>query len=479
MDVSNNLILTILFCSGNQLTELDVSNNTALTDLFCYGNQLTELDVSNNTALTDFICNNNQLIELDISQNTALTYLHCASNQLAELDVSNNPILTSLFCFGNQLTELNVSNSTILATLYCHYNRLICLNLAESVGLGDFNAGDQKIYNISAINGTYDLRQIAPSIDGRKITNITGAAISGTVLSGLQAGTQIHYTYQTGSADGRTIDVTLNVESNQITGILINEENFPDVNFRNYLLSTSYGADGILTEAELQSVTTINVSSKRIADLTGIGYFKHLQVLNCHYNQLTELDISRNTALVRVACSSNKLTALDVSQNTKLTYLNCYGNQLTELDMSNNTKLTGLYCYSNKLTALDVSQNTALTTLSCKLNQLTELDLRNNTRLTTLECDKNRLISLNLVESITLSSFSTGNQKVYTIQATDGQYDLAQLAPSIDASRIINLKGASRSGTVLSGLQAGTQVTYTYQTGSADGKILSVVINVE
>ncbi len=143
--------------------------------------------------------------------------------------------------------------------------------------------------------------------------------------------------------------------------------------------------------------------------------------------------------------------------------------------MSKNLALTTLNCSSNQLTGLDMSKNTALTTLHCDLNQLTELDLTNSKRLHKLYCNNNRLVSLNLVEYITLGSFSVGNQEVYTIQATNGQYDLAQLAPSIDASRITNLRGASRSGTVLSGLQSGTQVSYKYRTGSG---ALSVVINV-
>ena len=31
----------------------------------------------------------------------------------------------------------------------------------------------------------------------------------------------------------------------------INEENFPDENFRNWVLSKSYGADGVLTDDEV------------------------------------------------------------------------------------------------------------------------------------------------------------------------------------------------------------------------------------
>ena len=61
------------------------------------------------------------------------------------------------------------------------------------------------------------------------------------------------------------------------------------------------------------------------------------------------------TALTYLSCWSNELTSLDVSKNTELTYLNCSNNQLTSLDLSNNTALERLECYSNDITSLDVS----------------------------------------------------------------------------------------------------------------------------
>ena len=37
------------------------------------------------------------------------------------------------------------------------------------------------------------------------------------------------------------------------------------------------------------------------------------------YNQLTTLDVSKNTALTDLDCDNNQLTTLDVSKNTALT----------------------------------------------------------------------------------------------------------------------------------------------------------------
>ena len=113
--------------------------------------------------------------------------------------------------------------------------------------------------------------------------------------------------------------------------------------------------------------------------------------LDCFNNQLTALDVSKNTALRELECCSNQLTALDVSQNTALTSIDCYCNHLTTLDVSKNTVLTKLDCHNNQLTALDVSKNTALTSLGCAYNQLTTLDVSKNTALTSLNCCGNQI----------------------------------------------------------------------------------------
>ena len=169
--------------------------------------------------------------------------------------------------------------------------------------------------------------------------------------------------------------------------VIINATNFPDANFRNYLLSQDYGSDRKLTEAEITGVTRINVSYKSIQSLKGIEYFTALTELRCYRNQLTSLDVSKNTALTSLYCYGNQLTSLDVSGCTSLTTLDCYSNSLTSLDVSKNTALTWLYCNDNKLTSLDVSGCTALIRLECFGNPLTSLDVSKNTSLTKLNCD--------------------------------------------------------------------------------------------
>ena len=138
------------------------------------------------------------------------------------------------------------------------------------------------------------------------------------------------------------------------------------------------------------ALTTLDCSKNQLTALD-VSQNTALKWLSCSYNQLTTLDVSKNTALTRLDCRKNPLRALDVSKNTKLKYLFCSKNKLTALDVSKNTELTGLSCSDNQLTTLDVSQNTALTTLYCSKNQLTALDVSKNTELGTLNCRGNQI----------------------------------------------------------------------------------------
>ena len=59
-----------------------------------------------------------------------------------------------------------------------------------------------------------------------------------------------------------------------------------------------------------------DISYNIITSLKGIEYFTALTSLNYRYNQLTTLDLSKNTALKVLNCSKNQLTTLDVSKNS-------------------------------------------------------------------------------------------------------------------------------------------------------------------
>lgn len=208
-------------------------------------------------------------------------------------------------------------------------------------------------------------------------------------------------------------------------GIPIDSTHFPDDNFIAYVeLGCDKDHDGTLSQDELNRVTELYVDHANIKDLTGIELFPNLDKLDCKYNNLTRLDVSKNTKLTKLYCESNQLTGLDLSKNTALTELNCQDNQLTSLDLSKNTALTKLYCALNQLTSLDLSKNTALTILGC-----------------------------------------SGNNRQITVGET-GQFDLSALK-GFDVSKVSGWsEGAAVDGNILTVPYGVTKISYQYDLGN-------------
>ena len=204
----------------------------------------------------------------------------------------------------------------------------------------------------------------------------------------------------------------------QSAGVAIDDTNFPDANFRTIVEHYDTNKDSSLSDTEIAAVEEIDCYDKGISNLKGIEYFTALRSLSCGRNQLTALDVSKNTALTYLHCSYNQLTSLDVSKNTALTKLYCYNNQLTSLDVSKNTALTNLNCWGNSLTKLDVSKNTALTYLDCGYNQLTALDVSKNTALTYLSCSYNQLTTLDVSKNTALTDLLCHNNQLTTLDVS-------------------------------------------------------------
>lgn len=110
--------------------------------------------------------------------------------------------------------------------------------------------------------------------------------------------------------------------------IPVDAEHFPDPIFRQAILDEGFGQDGVLTQEELATVDGIGLAGFGISDLTGIENFTSLKELWVSGNQLTTLDLSRNTALTVLSCEENQLTSLTLSKEN-LEFLNCQKNQLT------------------------------------------------------------------------------------------------------------------------------------------------------
>ena len=109
------------------------------------------------------------------------------------------------------------------------------------------------------------------------------------------------------------------------TDIDINKTNFPDKDFREFLLdkeaNIDRNQDGKLSTWEIALVQDIDVYDMEIADLTGIEYFTELKYLDCAGNHLTSLDLSRNTKLAELDAENNTYTITPVNDRFYLVSL--------------------------------------------------------------------------------------------------------------------------------------------------------------
>jgi hypothetical protein len=195
----------------------------------------------------------------------------------------------------------------------------------------------------------------------------------------------------------------------------------PDVNFKNALLYTlcadttgdgnfnstaDTNNDKEIQVSEAEALLGLDVGLFNISSLEGIAYFKNIEILYADYNNLTNIDISKNTKLKFFECTLNQLTSLDISKNPSLEELYCPSNNLTTLDVSQHLNLGILECAYNELTTLDVSQNANLTKLICFKNELNSLNLKNgnNSILTTFSAKDNSDLTCIEVDDVDASS---------------------------------------------------------------------------
>ena len=200
----------------------------------------------------------------------------------------------------------------------------------------------------------------------------------------------------------------------------IDETNFPDANFRQYV-KDEFDKDGneVLSADEIAAADTIFVTGKPITSIEGIAYFTALTNLMCSNTKLTTLDTSYNTELVFLECNEvSTLTSLNVSQNTKLKVLRCNDNALADLNLTNNTALEKLECGGNEFTTLDLSKNTNLKYFGFFNGKLSSLDLTNNTNLEELYFCGNNFSTIDISKNTKLKFLHLFSNQLITLDTS-------------------------------------------------------------
>ncbi len=215
------------------------------------------------------------------------------------------------------------------------------------------------------------------------------------------------------------------------SGTPINDMNFPDPVFREYVRKIAGGP--ALTNEKVRQIEALDVSDDNIKEvlgkrdpitsLRGIKYLKYVKDLNCSGQELKTLNLELNSRVEKLNCSGNKLTGLWLDpRGNSLKYLTCSVNELTALDLSKSSELTELSCSSNKLTSLDLSANKKLQKIVAQTNALTTLDTRNLPELTDLYLWGNHdLKSIDVSKNTKLEFLSVSHCKLTSLNVSNNR----------------------------------------------------------
>ena len=451
LDLSCNQCLTTLNCAYNKLSELDLSNNTELNNLDCSYNSLYNLNISNNTALRSISCYVNLLRSLDLSGKATLKTINCANNQIEYLNIEDCPLLlkfvmenepelydgelhylSNLGYLFDDHRELDVDETVKLIPINCYAinetnfpdanflayvaetfdvdkDSFLCKEEIEAAT--DLNCSGKAIQSLRGLEFFNKLKNLNCSNNDIEYLTISQSPSLVALVNNVQPEISDNVTmYSDGDAcliyDAATVLMDI---VNPLW--IINKSNFPDMTFREYVSNViDLDSNGFLNEDEVAVVTWIDCSGNgedrgNIKSLQGIEVFSNLELLDCSYNRLRELNVSKNRKLKTLDCSTNYLEGyLDVADNTDLETVWCYGNRLEDVDLGANEKLVELWCNDNQLSLLDISELPGLKVLWCNTNILTELNTTGNPDLETLSCANNRIANLNLDQNTALTT---------------------------------------------------------------------------
>ena len=252
-------------------------------------------------------------------------------------------------------------------------------------------------------------------------------------------------------------------------------ENFPDENFGNYLRKEAdTDENGALSKEEVQSFREVRLNGQEndTPDNEKIESLKGIEKL---------------TALTRVDVSYNKLSGdLDLSNWSKLDSFSCMGNEITSLNLKTQTELKYLACAVNLIETLDLSGQTGLTQLTCGDTLLKTIDLSGQTGSVYFDCSRNCLTSILFPKAQDQEEEIAYQRSMNYLQQKKIDFKDEKIFPNFDTGRLrgIYVTGAGEeedkskdcldtvkgNDYVLTDLQAGDKVCYTYNCAAQDAK---------
>ncbi|PKV04444.1 L,D-transpeptidase catalytic domain-containing protein, partial [Bifidobacterium pseudolongum subsp. globosum] len=165
------------------------------------------INLEQNTNLVHLTIDDSDLRSLDLSKNKKLDYLHILGDPkglenlqlpqtgtLSLLSIANTGVNSIYLPYAGNISNIDISGTPLLAAYlpsgsdFDGYTRKAGPLVAKEIWYNPFE-------------GSYDLKKIVPWFDGSKVSNVRGAAMNGSVVSGLKGDVTVKYNYATGMGD--------------------------------------------------------------------------------------------------------------------------------------------------------------------------------------------------------------------------------------------------------------------------------------
>ncbi|WP_157752241.1 leucine-rich repeat domain-containing protein, partial [Fannyhessea vaginae] len=294
--------------------------------------------------------------------------------------------------------------------------------------LSNFNGEEQNFsFSRAEQQTTFDLATLAQDIDPSMIRELQGGTISGTTVSfSPRPINRITYLYVTDNSEHMLrVSISITCIGSSLK-VAINEENFPDDNFRGWI-EQKYDTDHdkYLSKQEIERISEWNYSLN-VKSFQGIEFFYNLKKFESYMMDVKALDLSMNinledisikkaknlnnlvlpasNTLKDISIVSSKLPTLNIPSCPNLTevtfddyasdtcgsYMPCYvaGESHYLNVVGYCPKLKKIHCENFGLEGIDISKCPNLTSLHCPSEFLAELDVSHNSMLEELVCGR-------------------------------------------------------------------------------------------
>ncbi|MBC2052136.1 LapB repeat-containing protein, partial [Listeria seeligeri] len=215
-------------------------------------------------------------------------------------------------------------------------------------------------------------------------------------------------------------------------------ETFPDEAFAKVIALQVTGSDDtsqVVTQSQLDSVTTLDASSKNITDVTGINELTNLTSINLSENQLTSITpITGLSALSIINLSDNLLNSVDLTSAQNLP-------NLSSLNLSDNPTITKISIVDQpKLATVDATISNGQNSLLKEINlsnlpvltlagknfsnlvnfssystELTTVNLASLPKIGTVDLSSNNITDINIQDMIIVNYINLETNKISDI----------------------------------------------------------------